>query len=133
MFKPYAGVSTAVLIFTKTGAGGTDFVWFYNMEADGLSLDDKRQPVQENDIPDLLQRWKQRNPETDTNRAAKAFFVPKAEIATNAYDLSINRYKEVAYEEVQYEPPKVILQKLRSLEDEIRADLDALEALLSDG
>ncbi|MBD2070290.1 SAM-dependent DNA methyltransferase [Leptolyngbya sp. FACHB-671] len=130
VFKPYAGVSTAVLIFTKTGAGGTDFVWFYDMEADGLSLDDKRQPVQQNDIPDLLQRWKQRNPETDTNRAVKAFFVPKDEIAANSYDLSINRYKEVAYEEVQYEPPKVILQKLRSLEDEIRADLDALEELL---
>jgi type I restriction enzyme M protein len=112
--KPYAGVSTAVLIFTKTGAGGTDSVWFYDMEADGLSLDDKRQPIQQNDIPDLLQRWKQRNSERDTDRAAKAFFVPKAEIATNGYDLSINRYKEVAYEEVQYEPPKVILQKLRS-------------------
>ena len=128
--KPYAGVSTAVLIFIKTGAGGTDFVWFYDMEADGLSLDDKRQPIQQNDIPDLLQRWKQRNSERDTDRAAKAFFVPKAEIATNGYDLSINRYKEVAYEEVQYEPPKVILQKLRSLEDEIRADLDVLEELL---
>ena len=130
VFKPYAGVSTAVLIFTKTGAGGTDFVWFYDMEADGLSLDDKRQPIQQNDIPDLLQRWKQRNSERHTDRAAKAFFVPKAEIATNGYDLSINRYKEVAYEEVQYEPPKVILQKLRSLEDEIRADLDVLEELL---
>lgn len=130
VFKPYAGVSTAVLIFTKTGAGGTDFVWFYDMEADGLSLDDKRQPVQENDIPDLLQRWQTRNPETDTNRSAKAFFVPKSEIAGNGYDLSINRYKEVAYEEVQYEPPKVILQKLRDLEDEIRQDLDALENLL---
>ncbi|MBD1848407.1 SAM-dependent DNA methyltransferase [Cyanobacteria bacterium FACHB-63] len=130
VFKPYAGVSTAVLIFTKTGAGGTDFVWFYDMEADGLSLDDKRQPVQENDIPDLLQRWKARNPETDTDRSTKAFFVPKAEIAGNGYDLSINRYKEVAYEEVQYEPPKVILQKLRSLEAEIKNDLDELERLL---
>lgn len=130
VFKPYAGVSTAVLIFTKTGAGGTDFVWFYDMEADGLSLDDKRQPIQENDIPDLVQRWQTRNPETDTNRSAKAFFVPKLEIAGNGYDLSINRYKEVAYEEVQYEPPKVILQKLRNLEDEIRQDLDSLEGLL---
>lgn len=130
VFKPYAGVSTAVLMFTKTGAGGTDFVWFYDMEADGLSLDDKRQPVPENDIPDLLQRWQQRSPETDCDRAAKAFFVPKDEIAANGYDLSINRYKEVAYEEVQYEPPKVILQKLRQLEDEIRADLDVLEELL---
>lgn len=130
VFKPYAGVSTAVLMFTKTGAGGTDFVWFYDMEADGLSLDDKRQPVLENDIPDLLSCWKSRNPERDINRGAKAFFVPKAEIAGNGYDLSINRYKEVAYNEVEYEPPKVILQKLRSLEKEIRSDLDALESLL---
>jgi len=130
VFKPYAGVSTAVLMFTKTGAGGTDFVWFYDMEADGLSLDDKRQTVQQNDIPDLLQRWQHRNHKVDTDRAAKAFFVPKAEIIANGYDLSINRYKEVAYEEVKYEPPKVILQKLRSLEDEIWADLDVLEGLL---
>jgi type I restriction enzyme M protein len=130
VFKPYAGVSTAVLIFTKTGAGGTDYVWFYDMEADGLSLDDKRQPVEENDIPDLLQRWQARNPEQDIDRTGKAFFVPKDEIKANGYDLSINRYKEVEYEEVKYEPPKVILQKLRDLEDEIRADLDALEGLL---
>lgn len=130
VFKPYAGVSTAVLSFTKTGAGGTDSVWFYDMDADGLSLDDKRQPVQENDIPDLLKRWKERDLERDTNRTSKAFFVPKAEIAANGYDLSINRYKETEYEEVKYESPKVILQKLRELEDEIRADLDALEGLL---
>lgn len=130
VFKPYAGVSTAVLIFTKTGAGGTDYVWFYDMDADGLSLDDKRQPVEENDIPDLLKRWQERNHQTDTDRTEKAFFVPKDEIKTNGYDLSINRYKEIEYEEVKYEPPKVILQKLRDLEDEIRADLDALEELL---
>ena len=130
VFKPYAGVSTAVLIFTKTGVGGTDYVWFYSMKADGLSLDDKRQPVQENDIPNLLQRWKERNPEQDIDRTRKAFFVPKAEIAANGYDLSINRYKESEYEEVKYESPKVILQKLRDLEDEIRVDLDALEGLL---
>ncbi|NEO34147.1 MAG: SAM-dependent DNA methyltransferase [Symploca sp. SIO3C6] len=130
VFKPYAGVSTAVLIFTKTGAGGTDSVWFYDLQADGLSLDDKRQPVEENDIPDLLERWKLRNPEKDTNRTSKAFFVPKAEIEGNGYDLSINRYKEVEYEEVVYEPPRVILQKLRDLEDEIRGDLDELEGLL---
>lgn len=130
VFKPYAGVSTAVLIFTKTGAGGTDSVWFYDMDADGLSLDDKRQPVQENDIPDLLKRWKDRDLERDTNRTSKAFFVPKAEIAANGYDLSINRYKETEYEEVIYESPKVILQKLRELENEIRADLDELERLL---
>lgn len=130
VFRPYAGVSTAVLIFTKTGVGGTDSVWFYDMEADGLSLDDKRQPVVENDIPDLLKRWKSRNLEQDTDRTSKAFFVPKAEIAANGYDLSINRYKETNYEEVKYESPKVILQKLRDLEDEIRADLDVLEGLL---
>jgi len=130
VFKPYAGVSTAVLIFTKTGVGGTDSVWFYDMDADGLSLDDKRQPVAENDIPDLLMRWKNRNIEQDSDRTEKAFFVPKAEIAANGYDLSINRYKEAEYAEVTYEPPKVILQKLRDLESEIRADLDELERLL---
>jgi type I restriction enzyme M protein len=100
------------------------------MDADGLSLDDKRQPVAENDIPDLLKRWKERNSEQDTDRTEKAFFVPKAEIVANGYDLSINRYKEAEYAEVTYEPPKVILQKLRDLEDEIRADLDELERLL---
>jgi type I restriction enzyme M protein len=152
VFKPYAGVSTAVLIFTKTGAGGTDWVWFYDMKADGLSLDDKRQPIQENDIPDLLQRWHARvipdvavkdgsykglplldeNEETPKiERAGKAFFVPKDEIQANGYDLSINRYKEVEYEEVNYEMPKVILEKLRTLEEEIKADLDVLEDLLS--
>lgn len=130
VFKPYAGVSTAILIFTKTGAGGTDQVWFYDMDADGFSLDDKRQPVEQNDIPDLLQCWQTRDPEQESDRTSKAFFVPKAEIAANNYDLSINRYKEVEHEEVEYEPPKVILQKLRSLEDEIRADLDELERLL---
>jgi type I restriction enzyme M protein len=130
VFKPYAGVSTAVLIFTKTGAGGTDWVWFYGMKADGLSLDDKRQPVEENDIPDLLQRWKDRNHEQDIDRTGKAFFAPKAEIVANSYDLSINRYKETEYAEVKYEHPRVILQKLRALEDEIRADLDVLEGLL---
>lgn len=151
VFKPYAGVSTAVLIFTKTGAGGTDWVWFYDMTADGLSLDDKRQPVQDNDIPDLLQQWHSREapdvpvkdasykglPLLDENeetakvaRGGKAFFVPKDEIQANNYDLSINRYKEVEYAEVEYEAPKLILQKLRDLEEEIKADLDALEGLL---
>jgi type I restriction enzyme M protein len=130
VFKPYAGVSTAVLIFTKTGVGGTDSVWFYDMNADGLSLDDKRQPVAENDIPDLLKWWKNRNIEQDTDRTRKAFFVPKAEIQANGYDLSINRYKETEYAEVKYEHPKAILEKLRDLEDEIRADLDALDGLL---
>jgi type I restriction enzyme M protein len=132
VFKPYAGVSTAILIFTKVGVnqGGTDFVWFYDMAADGLSLDDKRQPVEANDIPDILQRWQARDAAKDTDRTAKAFFVPREEIAANAYDLSINRYKEIEYEEVQYDPPKVILQRLRDLEDDIRKDLDALEEML---
>lgn len=95
VFKPYAGVSTAVLIFTKIGVkkDGTDYVWFYDMKADGLSLDDKRQPVEANDIPDILARWKDRDPKKDTDRTAKAFFVPKSEIKENGYDLSINRYK----------------------------------------
>ena len=131
VFRPYAGVSTAILIFTKTGAGGTDHVWFYDMEADGLSLDDKRQPVEQNDIPDILQRWKARAPEQESDRKSKAFFVPKDEIQDNSYDLSINRYKEIEYEEVEYEPPSLILQQLRALEDEIRADLDELEGLLA--
>ncbi len=130
VFKPYAGVSTAVLLFTKSGAGGTAAVWCSDMAADGFSLDDKRQPVEENDIPDLLARWRERDPARDTDRGAKAFFVPQAEIAANGYDLSINRYKEIEYEEVEYEPPQVILGKLRSLEDEIRRDLAELEAML---
>ena len=132
VFKPYAGVSTAILMFTKVGVKekGTDFVWFYDMTADGLSLDDKRQPVAANDIPDIVTQWQQRDPQQESDRTAKAFFVPREEIAANAYDLSINRYKEIEYEEVQYEPPLVILKTLRSLEDEIRQDLDALEEML---
>jgi type I restriction enzyme M protein len=132
VFKPYAGVSTAILIFTKVGVTekGTDFVWFYDMQADGYSLDDKRQQVADNDIPDIIQRWQQRNTAKDTNRKDKAFFVPREEIAANGYDLSINRYKEIEYEEVEYEPPKVILQKLRTLENEISQDLDTLEKML---
>jgi type I restriction enzyme M protein len=132
VFKPYAGVSTAILIFTKVGVkeNGTDFVWFYDMTADGYSLDDKRQPIADNDIPDIVQRWREKDPAQATDRKAKAFFVPREEIKANAYDLSINRYKEIEYEEVTYDPPQVILQKLRSLEDDIRQDLDALEAML---
>ena len=132
VFKPYAGVSTAILMFTKVGVerGGSDFVWFYDMAADGLSLDDKRQPIEENDIPDILARWQSRDVEKDVDRKGKAFFVPSEEIAENGYDLSINRYKEIEYEEVVYEPPKVIIRKLRALEDEIRGDLDELEEML---
>ena len=130
VFKPYAGVSTAILMFTKTVAGGTDAVWFYDMQADGLSLDDKRQPVERNDIPDLVQRWQSRDLLKDTDRGQQAFFVSKESIVENGYDLSINRYKEVEYAEVVYESPKTILGKLKALEDEIRSDLDELEGIL---
>lgn len=130
VFKPYAGVSTAVLLFTKTNSGGTDHVWFYDMEADGLSLDDKRTDVEENDIPDVIKRWKKRNPKKDKDRKGKAFFVPKAEIVENKYDLSINRYKEIEYEEVEYDPPHEILDQLESLEKEITGDLKKLRGML---
>jgi type I restriction enzyme M protein len=132
VFKPYAGVSTAVIIFTKVGVekDGTDFVWFYDMQADGFSLDDKRQSIEENDIPDLLMQWRQREPQQSLKRSGKAFFVPKEEIKANGYDLSINRYKEVEYEEIEYESPKVILGKLKQLEAEIQADLAQLEEML---
>lgn len=130
VFKPYAGVSTAVLIFVK--GGKTENVWFYDMEADGLSLDDKRQKVPENDIPDVITRWQARDPKKDTDRTKKAFFVPVEEIVENKFDLSINRYKEVPYEEVHYDPPKVILGKLRAIEEEITKGLDELEGMLDD-
>ena len=128
VFKPYAGVSTAALVFTK--GGKTEHVWFYDMTADGLSLDDKRDKVEDNDIPDVIARWGERDAEVDTDRKAKAFFVPVQEIIDNKYDLSINRYKEIEYEEVEYDPPFVILGRLRELEKEIGADLDELEAML---
>ena len=120
VFKPYAGVSTAVLVFTKTGTGGTGDVWFYEMRADGLSLDDKRQPVDANDLPDLLARWRDRENEGKRERTAQSFTVPKEEIAAEGYDLSFNRYREVEYEAVEYEPPAKILADLRALEEEIR-------------
>lgn len=128
IFRPYAGVSTAVLLFTK--GGQTENVWFYDMEADGRSLDDKRQKVTENDIPDVIARWQAREPKKDSDRTRKAFFVPVAEIVENKHDLSINRYKETPYEEVQYDPPKVILGKLREIEKEIEKGLDEIEGML---
>jgi len=130
VFRPYTAVSTAVLIFTKAGKGGTDEVWFYDMKADGFSLDDKRQCVEDNDIPDLLQRWKQRNSSKNIKGDSKAFWVRKKEIKDNNYDLSINRYQKIEYEQIEYEQPKVILQKLRELENEICRDLDDLSELL---
>lgn len=115
VFKPYSGVSTAVLVFTKTGAGGTDKVWFYDMNADGFSLDDKRNPVEENDIPDILARFHNLAGETSRVRTEQSFFVPKSEIEQNNYDLSINRYKEVVHEKIEYDKPDVILTRIDTL------------------
>lgn len=135
VFKPYAGVSTAVLLFTKTNSGGTDNIWFYDMKADGFSLDDKRAALdsakhENNNIPDLLARWRELADEIERKRTDQSFFVPKAEIAASDYDLSINRYKEVIYDETIYDSPPEILQSLNELENEIQADLKALEAML---
>jgi type I restriction enzyme M protein len=131
VFKPYAGVSTAILLFTKTNSGGTDHVWFYDMQSDGFSLDDKRTPVADgSDIPDILKRWYNRDAETDRKRTDRSFLVPKAEIVENEYDLSINRFKEVEYEEVEYDPPKVILERLAKLEEEIAQGRRELEEML---
>ncbi|MBD2329547.1 class I SAM-dependent DNA methyltransferase [Alkalinema sp. FACHB-956] len=132
VFKPYSGVSTAIVMFTKLGVsqGGTDWVWFYDMQADGFSLDDKRQPSADNDIPEVLHRWQTRDPAKQTDRRCKAFFVSRGEIAANGYDLSMNRYREAPYQAVAYDAPQVILNRLRVLENEIRADLDAIEKML---
>ena len=130
VFKPYSGVSTAVLVFTKTGAGGTDKVWFYDMNADGFSLDDKRNPVAENDIPDILARFHNFAGETSRARTDQSFFVDKADIARNNYDLSINRYKEVVYEKIDYEKPDVILNRIDTLIADIAADTKKVREML---
>ena len=130
VFKPYAGVSTAIMIFTKTGAGGTDKVWFYDMRADGLSLDDKRQPVSENDIPDIIARYHNLEEEIDRKRTEKSFFVEKDEIVNNGYDFSINKYKEVEYDKVEYESPKVIIQRIKELEQQILEGLNDIERMV---
>lgn len=117
VFKPYAGVSTAILIFVK--GGETEKVWFYDMQADGYSLDDKRSKIKENDLPDIVAKWKERKADHENKRGDKSFFVDRKEIEENNFDLSINRYREVAYEEVEYEEPKVILGKIEELEGEI--------------
>ena len=130
VFKPYAGVSTAILIFTKTGHGGTDNVWFYDMTADGFSLDDKRTPVNENDIPDIIERFKNLDKEVDRKRTDKSFMVPKQDIVDNDYDLSINKYKEVEYQKVEYPPTTEIMANIRELEMEIGKEMDELERLL---
>ncbi len=140
VFKPYAGVSTAILVFTKTNSGGTDFVWFYDVDADGWSLDDKRTPLlpedklgpvprvalnadehAKNNLPDVLARWQARDKDERKNpRTAQSFCVPKADIAAQGYDLSLNRYKEVVHDDVEHRPPKEILADLAKLEAEIQ-------------
>ena len=150
VFKPYAGVSTAILVFTKTNSGGTDYVWFYDVDADGQSLDDKRTflvpddkfgPVPrtplsadehaKNNLPDVLARWTERvENERERPRTAQSFCVPKADIVAQGYDLSLNRYKEVLHEAFEHRPPKEILADLAKLESEIRQELKELEAIL---
>ena len=130
VFKPYAGVSTAVLVFTKTGAGGTENVWFYDMKADGFSLDDKRSEVAENDIPDIIERLHHLDHETDRKRTERSFFVPKQEIADNDYDLSINKYKKVEYVPVEYPSTTELMADLHELELVITAGLAELEGML---
>jgi type I restriction enzyme M protein len=150
VFKPYAGVSTAILLFTKTNSGGTDHVWFYDVQADGWSLDDKRQPLLaddklgcvptqrpteaehlKNNLPDVLSRWRQRDKaERKRPRTAQSFCVPKVDIAVNSYDLSLNRYKEVVHEEVEHVPPKKLITDLMKLEREIEQGLKELEGML---
>src|ERR1039457_5319416 len=150
VFKPYAGVSTAILLFTKTNSGGTDRVWFYDVEADGWSLDDKRAPLlsddklgpvpkvelakdehNKNNIPDVLARWQKRDSaERKRPRTAQSFCVPKADIAAQGYDLSLNRYKEVVHEEVEHKAPKEILAELEKLETEIQKGMKELEGMV---
>lgn len=130
VFKPYAGVSTAVLFFTKTGTGGTDHVWFYDMQADGLSLDDKRAEIKDSDIPDIVKRYHNLDTENNRLRTDKSFLVPFSEIKANDWDLSINRYKEVVYDDVTYAQPSVIIQDIKNLQEENIKKLLILEELL---
>jgi type I restriction enzyme M protein len=150
VFKPYAGVSTAILVFTKTNSGGTDSVWFYDLEADGWSLDDKRTPLLpedklgpaprtalaadehvRNNLPDVLARWTERaSAERKRPRSAQSFCVPKADIAAQGYDLSLNRYKEVVHEAVEHRPPTEILAELAKLEEEIQRGMKELEGMI---
>lgn len=133
VFKPYAGVSTAILIFVKTNnLGGTKKVWFYDMEADGYSLNDNRNPIEENDIPDIIDCFKNLSEQEKKTRTGKSFMVDKEEIAANDYDLSINKYKEIEYEEVEYDQPQVIIKRIESMEREIADGLEDLKKMLGD-
>ena len=131
VFKPYAGVSTAILIFTKTNAGGTDKVWFYDMKADGFSLDDKRSPIEDNDIPDIIERFNNIENEEQRERTDQSFFVTKEEIAENDYDLSINKYKKTEYVAVEYPPTEEIIAEIDKIEEDITKELAELKRLLS--
>lgn len=130
VFKPYSGVSTAVLVFVKTGAGGTDNVWFYNMESDGFSLDDKRVQLDESDIPDIMSRFRDIEAEGSRGRTEKSFLVPREEIAANDYDLSINKYREVVYERKEYRPTREILDEMIELNGKLSAELEELRKML---
>ena len=132
VFKPYAGVSTAIMIFTKTGTGGTDKVWFYDMKADGYSLDDKRNPIEDNDINDIVERFSNLAKEEDRKRTEQSFFVPVEEIRDNGYDLSINKYKEIEYEEVKYDSPQEIMLRIRELEMDITAGIEELAEMIGE-
>ena len=131
VFKPYAGVSTAILFFTKTNSGGTDHVWFYDMQADGFTLDDKRSPQPEkSDLPDLLKRWQNLKGEKKRKRSDQSFLVPKSDLVENDYDLSLNRYKEIEYEAIHHDPPQDILKRLNTLEKEIQKGQKELEGMI---
>ena len=131
VFKPYAGVSTAIIIFTKTNTGGTDKVWFYNMEADGFTLDDKRNLIEQNDIPDIIQRFHHLDQESNRTRLEKSFLVDKKDIISNDYDLSINKYLETEYEKIVYDKPSVILNRIDELDSEIEELKKELKSLLN--
>jgi type I restriction enzyme M protein len=151
VFRPYAGVSTAILLFTKTNSGGTDQVWFYDCQADGWSLDDKRTPLlsddklgpvptavldaadrAKNNLPDILARWQQRDStERERPRIAQSFCVPRSELLAQGYDLSVNRYKDAVHQEVEHRTPREIFLQLTQLEEEIQGGMKTLERLLS--
>ena len=131
VFRPYAGVSTAILFFTKTNSGGTDDVWFYDVRADGFSLDDKRNPVDENDLADVLARWDARDDEEDRGRTEQSFLVPKADIVSQGYDLSLNRYREVVHDEVEHRDPIDIISDIEKLNVEIATSLVELKTMLA--
>ena len=131
VFKPYAGVSTAVLVFVKTEAGGTENVWFYDMKADGFSLDDKRSEIAENDIPDIIARFHSLDGETNRERTEQSFFVPKQEIVDNDYDLSINKYKKTEYVAVEYPPTSEIMVEIEDLNKVIETELSELKKMLN--